>query len=101
MATVVEEIHKIVEQLSPYYQRQVLEFVQNLKRTDQTATPLFVPTTPLPPGTPGSALLQLHFMSSPEDVEAMERALEDCERIELAARDDHFTWLAGLALEQW
>ena len=36
----------------------------------------------LPPGTPGSALLRLHFFSSREDAEAMEHALEDCERIE-------------------
>ncbi len=82
MATVLEEIHKIVEQLSPDYQRRVLEFAQRLTETKQTSVPLSVPTTPLPPGTPGSALLQLRFMSSREDVEAMERALEDCERID-------------------
>ena len=43
---------------------------------------LSLPTTPLPPGTPGNALLQLRFLSSREDAEAMERALQDCERIE-------------------
>ena len=82
MATVLEEIHKIVERLSPDYQRRVLEFAQRLTEIKQTSVPLSVPTTPLPPGTPGSALLQLRFMSSREDVEAMERALEDCERID-------------------
>jgi hypothetical protein len=82
MATILEEISKIVERLSPDRQQKVLEFVQKLTQTDQTSTPLSSPTTPLPPGTPGSTLLQLHFLSSREDVEAMERALEDCERVE-------------------
>jgi hypothetical protein len=55
-------------------------------KSSYLAVPLSVPTTPLPPGTPGSALLQMRFMSSREDAEAMERALEDCERIEA---DEH------------
>lgn len=80
MATIPEEIHTIVERLSPDYQRRVLDFAQELAQTDYTLASL--PTTPLPPGTPGSALLKLRFMSSKEDVEAMERALEDCERME-------------------
>ena len=80
MATVLEELHKIVERLSPNYQRQVLEFAQKLTETEQASVPLPVPTTPLPPGTPGSALLR--FKLPLEDAEAMERALEDCERIE-------------------
>jgi hypothetical protein len=82
MATVLEELQKIVEQLSPYYQRLVLEFAQRLTETEQASVPLSAPTTPLTPGTSGSALLKLRFELSPEDVEAMERALEDCERIE-------------------
>jgi len=82
MATISEEISKIVERLSLDRQQKVLEFVQKLTQTDQTSTPLSLPTTPLPPGTPGSTLLQLRFLSSREDVEAMERALEDCERVE-------------------
>jgi hypothetical protein len=84
MATIPEEIHTIVERLSPDYQRRVLEFAQELAQTDYTLASL--PRTPLPPGTPGSVLLKLRFMSSKEDVEAMERALEDCERIEV---DEH------------
>ena len=82
MATILEEISKIVERLSPESQQKVLEFVQKLTQADQTSTPLSLPTTPLPPGTSGSTLLQLRFLSSREDVEAMERALEDCERVE-------------------
>jgi len=80
MATIPEEINTIVERLSPDYQRRVLEFAQELAQTDYTLSSL--PRTPLPPGTPSSVLLKLRFKSSKEDVEAMERALEDCERIE-------------------
>jgi hypothetical protein len=83
MATIIEELNKLVERLSLAQQKKVLEFAQQLKETEQTSIPLSFPTTPLPPGTPGSALLRLHFMSSKEDAEAMERALEDCERIEV------------------
>ena len=82
MASVLEEIHQIVGRLSPDHQRRVLEFAQKLIQTEPTPLSLSVPTTPLPPGTPGNALLQLRFLSSREDAEAMERALEDCERIE-------------------
>jgi hypothetical protein len=82
MATILEELHKIIERLSPDDQQRVLEFAQKLTPTAQTTTPLSLPTTPLPPGTPGSALLRLHFFSSREDAGAMEHALEDCERIE-------------------
>ena len=78
MATVLEELHKTVERLSPNDQRQVLEFAQRLTETEQASVPMAVPTTPLPPGTPGSALLR--FKLPLEDAEAMERALEDCER---------------------
>jgi hypothetical protein len=79
MATPIEEINKLFEQLSPDRQRRVLEYAQNLAKTDRQAP--FLPTTPLPPGTPGRALLR--FKLPPEDVDAMELALEDCERIEL------------------
>jgi len=82
MATVLEELHKIVERLPLDRQQRVLEFAQRLTQADDVSVPLSLPTTPLPPGTPGSALLLLRFLSSREDVEAMERALEDCERVE-------------------
>src|SRR5438270_13277425 len=81
-----QEIHKVVERLPVDRQQKVLEFAQKLTQTDQATVPLSVPTTPLPAGTPGSAILQMRFMSSREDAEAMERALEDCERIEA---DEH------------
>lgn len=82
MVTVIEEIHKLVERLPLDRQQRGLEFAQKLTQTDQTSIPLSLPTTPLPPGTPGTALLQLRFMASREDAEAMERALEDCEKID-------------------
>ncbi len=83
MTTVPDEIHKIVKRLSPDRQEKVLEFAQKLTQSDQASMQLSLPTTPLPPGTPGSALLQLRFISSHTDIEAMERALEDCERIDV------------------
>ncbi len=78
MATIPEEIYTIVERLSPDHQRRVLEFAQELAQTDYTLASL--PRTALPPGTPGSVLMR--FKLPLEDAEAMERALEDCERIE-------------------
>ena len=84
MASVLEEIHKVVERLPVDRQQRVLEFAQRLTQADQTIVPLSLPTTSLPPGTPGSALLQMRFMSSREDAEAIECALEDCESIELS-----------------
>ncbi len=83
MATPIEELNKLVEQLSPDRQRRVLEFAQELAQTQRAI--LSLPKTPLPPGTSGHALLAALQNSklSPEDVNAMERALEDCERIEL------------------
>jgi len=44
---------------------------------EQSTELLSLPTTPLPPGTPGSVLRTLQFLSTQEDVEAMERAIED------------------------
>jgi len=78
MATIPEEIRSIVERLTPDYQRRVLEFAQGLAQTDYTFASL--PTTAPPPGTPASVLIR--FKLPLEDVKAMERALEDCERIE-------------------
>lgn len=78
MATIPEEIRTIVEHLSPAYQRQVLKFAQRLAQSNRDTVPL--PKTPLPPGTPAATLLR--FKLPIEDTEAMERALEDCERIE-------------------
>ncbi len=78
MATTPEEIRSLVERLSPNLQERVLKFAQGLAQTQEES--LSLPRTPLPPGTPGSTLL--HFKLPLEDAEAMEHALEDCERIE-------------------
>lgn len=78
MATTVEEIQSLVEQLSPEYQRRVLEIVQEMTQELQAIQSL--PKSTLPPGTPGWKLLR--FTVSPEDAAIMEKALEDCERIE-------------------
>ncbi len=78
MATIPEEIRTVVELLSPDLQRQVLKVAQRLAQSNRDTVPL--PKTPLPPGTPAAALLR--FKLPIEDTEAMERALEDCERIE-------------------
>jgi hypothetical protein len=78
MATTPEEIRSLVERLPPDLQRQVLNFAQGLTRIYKDTVSL--PKTPLPPGTSGATLLR--FKLPIEDAEAMERALEDCERIE-------------------
>jgi hypothetical protein len=78
MATTFEEIQALVKRLSPDRQKQVLEFARGLAQPERAIS--FQPKTPPLPGTPGSALLR--FKLPLEDVEAMERALEDCERIE-------------------
>lgn len=78
MATTPEEIRSVVERLAPDLQRQVLKFAQRLAQSSKDTVPL--PETPLPPGTPAATLLR--FKLPIADAEAMERALEDCERIE-------------------
>jgi phage shock protein A len=105
MATTLEELKVVVEQLSIRHQRRVLEFAYELAQLQQeivrlerkiaqlqqqkitqrepastSRLPMSLPTTKLPPGRPGSALLR--FTLPPEDIEAMEEALEDCERID-------------------
>ena len=82
MATPIEEINKLFEQLSPDSQQRVLEYAQGLAQTQRAI--LSLPKTPLPPGTSGAALLSTlqSIKMLPEDIEAMERALEDCERID-------------------
>lgn len=76
MATVPDEIRKIVEQLPFEYQRCVLKFAEELVHTGSRSSAL--PTTPLSLGTPGRALLP--FTLPLEDVEAIEHALEDCKQ---------------------
>jgi len=76
MATMPEEIRSLVERLSTDLQQQVLQFAKGLARTPKDIAAL--PKSPLPPGTPGPTLLRFKLPS--EDIEALERALVDCER---------------------
>ncbi len=76
MSNTTEKIHTLVEKLSPQDQQLALEMLEELAQTHQKNSS----TSKLPPGTPGSALTK--FTLSPEDAEAMERAIQDCERIE-------------------
>lgn len=78
MATVSEELHELIDHLSLDHQRRLLDFAQMLKETDPFLKSF--PKSKLPPTKPGSALR--HFNISSEDIEAMESALEDCERID-------------------
>jgi hypothetical protein len=80
MATIAEEIQEAVAHLPPSDQQRVLAYVRSLAQAAQTAQASPVPHTPLPPGTPGSVIANLRV--SPELGEALERALEDTERID-------------------
>lgn len=80
MATITEEIQEAVAHLPPSDQQRVLAYVRALAQAGATAQPSQVPHTPLPPGTPGSVIANLRV--SPELGEALERALEDTERID-------------------
>lgn len=74
MATIAEEITSLIERLSPNDQKGVLELACGLVNL-----PAFL-HTPLAPDTPGEVLAQLRV--SPVVGEAMERALEECERVD-------------------
>lgn len=77
MATVAEELVALVERLAPDQQRRVLDYARDLAQSAPA------PRSVLPPGPPASALLNFRPTMSPEDVEAMRRAIEeDCETIE-------------------
>ena len=79
MATVSEELHGLIDRLSSNHQRQLLEFAKTLMLSQADSYITSFPKSNLPPSKPGSALE--HFDISLEDAKAMERALEDCERI--------------------
>lgn len=83
MATTIEEIQTLVEQLPPTDQQKVLELAQRLAEMQRFLDSL--PKSTLPPGTPGNVLLEVlqRFQLPLEAVEAMERAIEDCERVEM------------------
>jgi hypothetical protein len=74
MATIPEEVSTLLERLPPGDQQRVLDYARRLVNI-----PPF-PHTPLPPGSPPDVLLRITV--APEVGEAMERALEDCERID-------------------
>jgi hypothetical protein len=68
MATISEELQAVVEQLSPDEQRAVLEYARRLSQLRQYL--LSLPLTPLPPGKPGSVLLDLNLNITREDAES-------------------------------
>ena len=74
MATIPEELESLLARLSAADQRRLLEYARALA----SAEPF--PRSPLPPGTSGEALARLR--AGPEVGEAIERALEECERID-------------------
>jgi hypothetical protein len=79
MATVSEELHTLIDRLPLDYQWRLLDYAQMLSQGDQYI--MSFSKSKLPPTKPGSALR--HFNIPLDDVEAMEQALEECERIEL------------------
>jgi hypothetical protein len=83
MATSIEEILASAEQLSPADQRRVLEFIKVLEADDETHQRLLaIPKSPLPEAKiPPSALVG--YKLPLEDVEEIEKAIQDCERIDI------------------
>ena len=73
MATIAEELSSLIAQLPRREQERVLNFARDLARP-----PVF-PHSPLPPGAPGHVVAKLRV--SAEAGEAMEKALEDTERV--------------------
>ena len=79
MLTVLEKIKMLAAKLSPEQQEQALALIQELAQKQQEVSSI----SKLPPGTSGKALLALNFSMSPEDIDAMEKAIEEgCETIE-------------------
>jgi len=83
MATTAEEIQSRITRLSPGDQRRVLDFVQELQEiSEERQRLLSLPKSPLPEAKiPASALLG--FKLPTERVEEIEKALKDCERIDI------------------
>jgi hypothetical protein len=79
MATVSEELHALIDRLSMEEQRQVFEYAQRLSQLRQLL--LSLPRSSLPRGKPANALLSLGLPS--ENAEEMERAVQDCERVDV------------------
>ena len=74
MATISEEVRSLLERLPTGDQQRVLDYARRLADVQP------FPHTPLPPGSSPDVLLRITV--TPEVGEAMERALEDCERID-------------------
>jgi hypothetical protein len=79
MATVSEELHALIDRLSPEEQHRVFEYAQWLSQLHLLL--LLLPRPSLPAGKPANALLRLGLPL--ENAEEMERALQDCERIKV------------------
>ncbi len=78
MSSTSEKLHTLIDQLSPQDQQQVLDIIEELAQSHQRPS-----LSKLPPGTSGKDLLALKFSMLPEDIDAMEKAIEEgCERIE-------------------
>ncbi len=71
MSNTLDKIYTLAEKLSPQDQQLALEMIEELAQTHQKRSSL----SKLPPGTPGSAITR--FTLSPEDAEAMERAINE------------------------
>jgi hypothetical protein len=65
--TLTQQIIERVNRLNADQQRKVLEFVRELER---------------PRGVPAHSLLKFAGRIAREDVERMEQAMEDCERVD-------------------
>ncbi|HEX5548302.1 MAG TPA: hypothetical protein VFX24_12895 [Ktedonobacterales bacterium] len=75
MATISDEVNALLERMPPSEQQRVLDYARRLANVQP------FPHTPLPPGSPPDTLLRITV--APEVGEAMERALEECERIDI------------------
>lgn len=74
MATTIDEINALLAGMPKHDQERVLWYARML------ANPPQFPHTPLPPGSPPEAVLNIRV--DPETADAMEAALEECERID-------------------
>ncbi|HCI79893.1 MAG TPA: hypothetical protein DHW02_09390 [Ktedonobacter sp.] len=75
MATTLEKIHALIDQLPPDKLELALQGIQEIINSASSKSQL-------PPGKPASELLSYHFSLSKEDTDAMEHAImKDCERI--------------------
>ncbi len=74
MATTIDEINALLASMPKHDQERVLWYARLL------ANPPQFPHTPLPPGSPPQAVLNVRI--DPETAAAMEAALADSERID-------------------